>query len=89
MCFFHLNFINVQGTLAQKLYNVHAIFHQFSENINRGWSQQPSILCQLVTGESQRTGISCPKESLSLTNATLFLTVFFACCVRNYNYINP
>ena len=63
MCFFHLNFLNVQGTSAQKLNNVLAISHQFSEDINGEWSQQPSILYQLVTGESQHTGISCPKEN--------------------------
>ena len=31
MCFFHLNFLNAGGSLAQKIYNVHAIFHQFSD----------------------------------------------------------
>ena len=30
---------------------------------NGGQYQQPSILCQLVTGESPHTGISCLKES--------------------------
>ena len=49
--------------LAQKIYNVHAISRQFSDIINGGQSQQPSVLCQLVTGESQRTGICSPKES--------------------------
>ena len=29
--FFHLNFLNVQGILAQKINNVHAIFCQFSD----------------------------------------------------------
>ena len=58
--FFHLNFL-----IAQKIYNAHAIFRQFSDVKNGGRSQQPSVLCQLVTGESQRTGISCLKESLS------------------------
>ena len=28
-----------------------------------GQSQKLSALCQLVTGESHQTGISCPKES--------------------------
>ena len=63
MRFFHLNFLNVQGILAQKIYNAHAIFCQFSVTKDGEWSQQPSILCQLVTSESQCTGISCPKES--------------------------
>ena len=63
MRFYHLNFLNVQGILAQKIYNVHAIFCQFSDVKNGGWSQQPHALCQLVTSESQHTGISCPKES--------------------------
>ena len=63
ICFFQLNFLNVQGILAQKVYNVHAILCQFSDVINGKRSQQPSVLCQLVTLESQHTGISCPKES--------------------------
>ena len=29
--FFHLNFLNALGILAQQIYNAHAIFHQFSE----------------------------------------------------------
>ena len=45
-------FLNVRGVLAQKIYNMHAIFRQFSDVINRGQSQQPSVLCQLVTCES-------------------------------------
>ena len=36
--FFHLNFLNVQDILAKKMYNVHAIFHQFSDVKNRGQS---------------------------------------------------
>ena len=31
MHFFHLNFLNAQGILAQKFYNGHAIFCQFSD----------------------------------------------------------
>ena len=53
----------MQGILTQKIYNAPAIFRQFSDVKNGGRSQQPSILCQLVTGEFQRTRISCPKES--------------------------
>ena len=52
ICFFHLNFLNAQGILAQKIYNVHAIFCQFSDVINGKRSQQPSVLCQLVTLDS-------------------------------------
>ena len=63
MRFFHLNFLNAQGILAQKIYNKHAIFRQFSDVKNGVRSQQPSVLCQLVTCKSQRTGISCPKEN--------------------------
>ena len=44
MCFFHLNFLNAWGILAQKIYNAHAIFHQFSDFKNGGQSQQTSIL---------------------------------------------
>ena len=50
--FFLLNFLNVQGILAQKIYNAHITFCQFSDVINGGRSQQTSILCQLVTDES-------------------------------------
>ena len=63
MRFFHLNFLNAWGILAQKIYNAHAIFRQFSDVKNGGWSQQLSVLCNVVTGESQCTRISCPKEN--------------------------
>ena len=63
MRFFHLNFPNAQGILAQRIYNVCTIFHQFSDVKNGGRSQQPSALDQLVTDESHRTRISCPKEN--------------------------
>ena len=65
MRFFDLNFLNAQGILAQKIYNAHTIFREFSSIKNEGWSQQPSTLDQLVTGEPQPTRISCPKESWS------------------------
>ena len=60
---FNLNFLNNLSVLAQKICNVHAVFRQFSDVKNGEPSQQPSVVCQLVTSESQRTGISCPKES--------------------------
>ena len=60
MHFFHLNFLNVRGIFAQKIYNVHTIFCQFSDIKSRGQSQQSSILSQLVTGEPQRTRINRP-----------------------------
>ena len=63
MCFFHLNFLNVQGILAQKVYDANTIFRQFSDIKDEGWSQQPSVLGQMVTGEPQHPGISWPKES--------------------------
>ena len=63
MHFFHLNYLNAQGILAQKIYSARAIFHQFSDVKNGGRSQQPSVLGQLVTSEPQYTGISHPKES--------------------------
>ena len=63
MRFFHLNFLNTRGFLAQKLYVVHAIFRHFSDVKNGGRSQQSSVLGQLVTGELQRTGINYPKEN--------------------------
>ena len=62
--FFHLNFLRARGILAQKLYNAHTIFRQFSDiKIGGRTKRQPSVLGQLVTGESQHTGVSCPKES--------------------------
>ena len=61
--FFHSNFLNTRDILAQKIYNTHAIFCHFSDFINGERPQQPSVLCQLVTDEFQRTGISSPKES--------------------------
>ena len=65
MRFFDLNFLNVQGILAQEIYNAHTIFHEFSSIKYDGRCQQPSALDQLVTGEPQPTRISCPKESWS------------------------
>ena len=50
--FFHLTFLNARGILAPKIYNVQAIFRQFLDVKNAGRYQQPSVLCQLVTGES-------------------------------------
>ena len=55
MRFFHLNFENAQGILAQKIYNAHANFRQFSDVKSGVRSQQPSVLCQIVTGEFQHT----------------------------------
>ena len=52
MCFFSAKFFNVRGILAQKIYNAHITFCQFSDVINGGQSQKTSILCQLVTDES-------------------------------------
>ena len=63
MRFFYLSFLNARVTLAQKIYNVRAIFRQFSDVKNGGQSQQTSALCRLVTVEPQSTGISCPEES--------------------------
>ena len=84
--FFHLNFLNAWGILAKKIYNVHTIFCQFSDAKNRGRSQQPRVLGQLVTGEPQCTRTNHPKES-NATNAILFSIVFFACGVHKLNYI--
>ena len=63
MRFFHLNFLNAWGIFAQKIYNAHAIFCQFSDFKDGARSEELSVLCQLVTGESQRTEITCPKAS--------------------------
>ena len=55
MCdaFFHLNFLNARGILAQKIYDARTTFRR---------SQRPSVLGQLVCGGPQYTGISRPKE---------------------------
>ena len=63
MHFFDLNFLNAKGILAQKIFNAHTLFRQFSSIKNEGRSRRPSALDQLVTGEPQPTRISCPKES--------------------------
>ena len=34
--FFQLNFLNARGILAQKIYNAHTIFRQFSDIKNWG-----------------------------------------------------
>ena len=62
MRFFHLNFLNARGILAQKIYNVRVIFHSFSDVKNGVPSQKPSVLGHLVTSKPQRIGISHPKE---------------------------
>ena len=54
--------------------NLECAHHFFQDVKNRGRSQQPNVLGQLVTSEPQHTRINRPKESIA-TNAT-FLTVF-------------
>ena len=57
MCFF-LNFPNAWGILAQRVYNAHTIFRQFSGVKDGGWYQQQSIFSQFVSGDPQHR----PKE---------------------------
>ena len=71
--FFYLDFLNARGILAQKMYNAHTIFCQFSNIKNEGRSQQPSALGHLVTGEPQSNRISCPKESWSYLLNNMFI----------------
>ena len=40
MCFFHVNFLNAQGMLAQGIYDVDTVFCQFSDVKNGGRSQK-------------------------------------------------
>ena len=47
-CFFHLNFLNARGILAQKIYNASAIFRQSSDVKNWWRPQRPSVIGQLV-----------------------------------------
>ena len=51
MCFFHLNFLNAQGILIQRIYNVLTIFCQLCDVKNGGQLQQANILGQLATSE--------------------------------------
>ena len=46
MCFFHQNFLNVQGILAQKFYDARTIFCQFSDIKN---GDDPSSQVSSVT----------------------------------------
>ena len=48
MHFFHLNLLNAQAILASKIYDVGAIFCQFSDIKNMGWSQQPKSTDSLL-----------------------------------------
>ena len=75
MCdvFFYLHFLNAQCILAQKMYNAHTIFCQFSNIKNEARSQQPSALGQLVTGEPHSNRISCPRESWSYLLINMFI----------------
>ena len=61
--FFSPKFSKCVKYFSLKNHNAHALFRQFSDVDNGKRSKQPSFLSQLVTGESQCTGISCPKES--------------------------
>ena len=61
--FFDRNCVNAQLILADKIYNAHTIFCQFSNIKNERQSQQPSPLGQFVTGEPQPTRIICPEGS--------------------------
>ena len=63
MRFFQLNLLNAQDILDQKIFDACANFCHLSDVKNGECFQQPSILGQLVTGETQRTGINCLKES--------------------------
>ena len=52
MHFFHLNLLNAQAILASKIYDVGAIFCQFSDIKNMGWSQQPKSTASLPVSPS-------------------------------------
>ena len=54
MHFSHLNFLNAWGILAQRIFNIYAIFCGFSDVKNGEPSQQPSLIGQLVSDEPQR-----------------------------------
>ena len=63
MHIFHINFLNALGVLAQEIYDVHALFHQFSNIKNGRRFQQWTILSQLVSAGPKHTGMSHPKEN--------------------------
>ena len=79
------------GILAQKTYDTCAIFCQFSDVKNGRQSQQPSVLCQLVSSEPSVLELHVLRKAnlifqwISLSNATLLLIVFFACSVHKLN----
>ena len=57
MRFFHPSFLNAQGIVAQKIYNVRAFLVNF---MTLKVGTIPTAKCPLVSGEPQRTGISRP-----------------------------
>ena len=71
---------------SQKIYNAHAIFCQFSDIKNGGRFKQPSVLGQLVTSELAELAVlrkaNLIFQWISLSNATLFSIIFFACGVH-------
>ena len=93
MCFFHLNFLNARGILAQKIYNVHPIFCHFSDIkiVDDPNNQASFISCLLVNPSTPELAVlkktNLIFQRISLSNATLFSIVFFACDVHKLNYI--
>ena len=81
------------GILAQKTYDTCVIFCQFSDVKNGRQSQQPSVLCQLVSSEPSALELLFLRKAnlifqwISLSNATLLLIVFFACSVHKLDCI--
>ena len=72
------------GILAKKIYDAYAIFRQFSDIKNGGWSQQPSPnTLELIVLRKANLIF----QWISLSNATLLSMVFFACGVHKLNYI--
>ena len=92
MSIFHLYFRIAWDILAQRIYNAHAIFCQFSVVKDGGPSNnQASSVSWLPVNPNTLELAVLKKANLNLlmnksSNAT-FSIVFFVCCVHKLNYI--
>ena len=88
MRFFHLNFLNARGILAQNIYHVRAIFRQLSD-VKDGYdpnSQVFSVSWLSMSPKAPELAVLRKADLIfqliSLSNATLFSIVFFGCGVH-------
>ena len=91
--FFHLNFLNAVGILAQKVYKVCTIFVNFlTLKMEDDSNSQASLVIwlQVRTGALELTVLSKTNfifQWISSSNATLLSVVFFSSSVHKLNYI--